>query len=640
MWNPARTPFGAIFRTELLLNTRRVAPYAMALVCACNALLWWGWGPAESRGWAVNSEHFVAGMLPVFSFMTLPLFTAVIMGDPVIRDLRANVTPLIFSKPLGRASYLLGKFSGNFFVLACCQAAFPVTLCVLQAFRRPRMIVLEPRFLPYFKHFLLLVVLSHLLLAAFYFAVGTLTRNAKIVYALAVAFYPVYIAYHVALLNTLPARWRVALDPLLMDWQREAVSGLPAALIDRLPVAYHADVIANRASVILLAAACLAVLHARFTKSARRGDEARGRPTLLNLSAAEDRLYTDPRGASVARGANTARDSLLGRAIRAGDARARDEDASLGDAASIPRVNKEAAPIPRVNISAAGPRAGFAKLIAAFCVEFRLLRAERSLFVLAPLAVSLSLLELAFYPVTPAPTYSAAYASGAARALLLFLLGAVVFYTGESMHRDRELRVEPLLWAAPTPNSALLLSKFLAALLLSLSLVALNSLAAVAVQLARGHVPVELAPYFLVDCVILAPTVIFAACASVALNVFSRDKHLAYAASVAAVVGLYYLYGRGHAHPLYNPALYGLWSYADLAATGGGEHARLLLHRLYCLALAALFLSLAHLGFPRRQSGADAHARRRLGGKSVALLLVAVSLAVAVALGFLISTAS
>jgi len=117
-----------------------------------------------------------------------------------------------------------------------------------------------------------------------------------------------------------------------------------------------------------------------------------------------------------------------------------------------------------------------------------------------------------------------------------------------------------------------------------------------------------------------------------------RDKHLAYAVSVALVVGLYYLYGRGHAHPLYNPALYGLWGYADLAASGGGLK-RLLLHRLYCLALAALLLSLAHLCFPRRQTGARAGARRP-GGKTWALLLAAASLALAVALGFAISAAS
>jgi hypothetical protein len=43
-------------------------------------------------------------------------------------------------------------------------------------------------------------------------------------------------------------------------------------------------------------------------------------------------------------------------------------------------------------------------------VEFRLLRAERSLVVVLPLGIVLSVLEVAFYNVAPEFSYSAAYA--------------------------------------------------------------------------------------------------------------------------------------------------------------------------------------------------------------------------------------
>src|ERR1044071_10377383 len=178
MRNPLDTPFFAVFGTEVLLYSRRVAPYFMTLLCGGNALLWWGWGPATGRGLATNSEAYISGVLPIYSFMTLPLFTAVIMADPVIRDFRAEIGPLIFSKPVSRLTYLIGKFFGSFFVLACGQAAFVVTLFVLQWFSRPGVTTLqEVKVVPYVKHFLVLVVISHLVLAAFYFAVGTLTRN-------------------------------------------------------------------------------------------------------------------------------------------------------------------------------------------------------------------------------------------------------------------------------------------------------------------------------------------------------------------------------------------------------------------------------------------------------------------------------
>src|SRR6267143_3017038 len=191
-----RTPFAAIFQNEVLLNSKRVTPYALMILFSANAVLWWGWVPAVALGWATNSDFYIARNLLAFSFLLgLPIFNAVIMGDPVLRDFRMGVDPLIFSKPVSRAQYLLGKFFGNFFVLVCCQAVFPLTLLVLQAFRTSQMIVQPVRMFPYFKHFFFFVVISHLVLAAIYLTVGTLTRSAKIVYTLAVSFYPLYIAY-------------------------------------------------------------------------------------------------------------------------------------------------------------------------------------------------------------------------------------------------------------------------------------------------------------------------------------------------------------------------------------------------------------------------------------------------------------
>ena len=203
MRNPLRTPFVAVFQNEVLLNSKRVAPYALMILFTANAVLWWI-RPAVEFGWATNSDWYIVRNLLGFSFLLgLPILNAVIMGDPVIRDFRTGIDPLIFSRPVTRAQYLFGKFLGNFFVLVCCQAVFPLTQLVLQAFPTSRMIVLPIRVFPYFKHFFFFLVITHLLLATFYFTVGTLTRNSKIVYVLAAGFYPLYIAYGLFLLSPL-----------------------------------------------------------------------------------------------------------------------------------------------------------------------------------------------------------------------------------------------------------------------------------------------------------------------------------------------------------------------------------------------------------------------------------------------------
>ncbi len=609
MRNPLHSSFTAVFQNEVLLNSKRVAPYAMAILFGGNALLWWGWGPATGRGWATNSDFFIAGCLPVYSFMTLPLFTALIMADPVLRDFRTGVATLIFSKPLSRAEYLLGKFFGNFFVLVCCQAAFVLTLFVLQAFRKPGVIVQHVQVLPYFKHFLVFVVISHLVLAAFYFTVGTLTRNAKIVYGLGVSFYPLYIAYQVVVLKSLPSRWRGVLDPLLMNWGDKSSRERSAEWVNQLIVSYDADLIANRAFMILIAGMFLTFLYARFAIVERPGKPEK--VSVLGLSAAAERVYYDS-------------DSFQETRYRQLEGPRDPNETPMLKLVSLPAFTR----------ASEGFRETLQTLSAALGVEFRLLRAERGLVVLIPLAAFLSTLELAFYEVVPEMSYSATYATISATTLLLFLAGMTVFYTGEATHRDREVRIEPVLWATPVPNSVLLLSKYIATLLLAFCLVVLVGLTSIVIQLLKGDTPVEVSAYLSVYTVILFPSVAFVTAASIALNVLLKDKYFAYAASIATGVGLFYLYSQGHNHWLYNPLLYQLWGYADLTGAGTNQ-ATILIHRIYWLAIGGVCLALAHLFFERR-STKGLTTGGRLRGNGWSILIMVISAAIALIAGFVI----
>jgi len=554
--------FAAIVYNEALLNTKRVAPYVMAMLCGGNALLWWGWGPATGRGVATNSDFFIAGVLPFYSFMTLPLFTAVLMADPVIRDFRAGIDPLIFSKPVSRAQYLLGKFFGSFLTLACGQSAFVLTLFVLQAIPKQGMVVQEAKFFLYPKHLFVLVVLSHLALAAFYFTVGTLTRNAKIVYGLGVAFYPVYIAYQVNLLKGLPQRWRVLLDPLVMNWTNNNatlnIHTSSAEVLNRFLVVYSSDLIINRVVMILVTTIFLTILYRRFAMAERSG--ATEDFSSLNLSTASERVYYP--------------ESPL--------------------AFEKPDYKASAVVVPAVARVNAGIRANANKLAAALGVEFRLLCSERSLVVVMPLAIFLSILEVAFYNIPPDVSHSAAYAANTAKLLLLFLTGIAVFYTGEAMHRDREVKIESVVWSTPATNSVLLLSKYLATIVLTFSLLAAVGLLAILIQLMRGHTPVDISAYLMVYGVVLVPGIIFMTALVVAFNVVLRNKYLAYVMAVGTGVGLLFLYNIGYNHWSYNPLLYQLWRYPDLTSP------TILMYRLYCLGLAAACLALAHIFFQRK----------------------------------------
>ena len=352
--------------------------------------------------------------------------------------------------------------------------------------------------------------------------------------------------------------------------------------------------IANRAWVVGLSVACLAILYSRFAIA--RATKNVETFSMLNLSSEVEAVYID--GASF-------------------------QPLTPQIAAAPIHVS-----LPGVTIGQSGFRTSFDKLLAALAVEFRLLRAERSLIVLLPLTIALSTFELAFYRVIPAGSYSATYASNTSGTLILFLIGLIVFYTGEAMHRDRDLRIESVLWATPVPNSLFLLSKFLGTLCLMLSLIAVVGFSALIIQILRGHTPIELQPYLVTYSIILIPSIVFLAAASVFLNALLRNKYLTYIVSIGTAAALFYSYQVGYNHWLYNPLLYRLWNYSDL--TAGTNQSVILVHRIYCGAIAVACLGIAHLVFQRMTA-------RGLVSRGRSILITLMAIAIAAGSGLMIS---
>ena len=92
--------FVGVFHTEVLFNLKRIAPYALMVIFSGNAVLWWAGGPAIVRGWAVNSDFYIAWLFLGFSFMTLPLFISLMMGDPISLRRRSSPSSKSSNSPL------------------------------------------------------------------------------------------------------------------------------------------------------------------------------------------------------------------------------------------------------------------------------------------------------------------------------------------------------------------------------------------------------------------------------------------------------------------------------------------------------------------------------------------------------------
>ncbi len=72
MKSPLQRPFFAVFQNEVLLNSKRVAPYVLMLLFIVNAVMWSVRGAAATRGWATNSDFNIARNILAFSWFLGP----------------------------------------------------------------------------------------------------------------------------------------------------------------------------------------------------------------------------------------------------------------------------------------------------------------------------------------------------------------------------------------------------------------------------------------------------------------------------------------------------------------------------------------------------------------------------------------
>jgi ABC-2 type transport system permease protein len=602
-----RSPVFAIMRGEILFNRRRVAPYILLGLFCANAILWWQ-GASVAYGWATNSDFYIARLYGGFAFLTTPFFVAMLTGDAVSRDFRFELAPLLLSKPIHRAEYLLGKFFGNFVVLTACSFGYALTLFLLQAVRLEAMIVLPFRIVAYLKHFFILVVITQFALAAFCFLVGTLSRNSKLVYLLVTGLYALYIPLMMVLQFYTP-RFGKLIDPFLFDWVNANGRNRSAEVVNQMVITYDWQLLGNRLIMLVLGAFCLLIVYRRFTYGENRwsADDRAATTGLLGLAEKTDRLYHEEPSAGAFELAGVA----------------------TGQFENLPRQTPVR--LPQVVLSQQGFAAQLRRLLAATVMEFKLLGGERSLVILIPLTLLMCLAQLA--PLSRAAAaspseLSALYAATSSDVLILLLFGVSVFFTGEAVFRDRELRLEAMLWSAPAADGVFLLAKFAAVFMLSCGLVMLGGLTALGVQGYRNFATLELLPYLKIYAIILLPAAAFMSSASLLLSVLSREKYVAYIAGVASGGALFYLFSQGRYGWLYNPLLYQLWQYADLSPAAG-NFARILFQRLYWLAIATACLACAHLFFRRPAGRIARRADRRL---AIAIAVLATLLAVAAGL--------
>jgi ABC-type transport system involved in multi-copper enzyme maturation permease subunit len=571
----------AVFRRDLAHNGRRSLFWVWALALMVFAWVFsTGAAKIESGDSSVGgtkaqitSEFAISQQLALLTTLCYGFFAAVAAGMAVIQDDECQLSELLHATPLRPGEYVWGKFlavvASALVVLAIHLVTAIVCNHVLPAgeareFRGPFHLA------GYVKPALLFNVPTVVFMAGVSFAVGTWSRRPVLVFFLPLA---VFLGCGFLLWEWAPSWLDPRLDQALMlidpggfRWLNETWLKVDRGVTfyNTKPVPLDGVIIANR--VLMLALGLGAVALCRW-----------------HLAA-----------------------TLRGAARRAerGWAPGRIEVSMAGD--SLPCAGTEASTPPQGPLAALGMTAGvpglFAGAWAVARAEMTELRASAGLYLFIPLLVLEALAPnlIAVGPFdTPILLTSGTFATRALGPLTVMICVLLMFYTVESLWRERRTGLASIILATPVQTASVLLGKALANGLVAVVVLLIEFVTAAGFLLYQGKVGLEPWPFVLVWGLLLVPTIWAWTAFVMAVLSLARSRYATYAVCLAALFFTSYRLGTGKMTWVDNWPLFNALEWSDLSVLEL-DRAALVLNRVFVLGVAVLLTAVTARFFARR----------------------------------------
>lgn len=446
----------------------------------------------------VNSSVSISGLLTSFNsnfllgFITLIIIVAV-MGNAVNKDFQYNTHALFFTKPIRKQHYLLGRFFASFLVTLFCMLG--VMFGAMLAF------ALAPNdngqigpfsFMSYAVPFLVFTVVNTFFLSALFFSLVTFTRNLTAGYVASLVLI-VLVGVTNAITKDLDNKTLGAiLDPFGSKALRTITEYWTPVERNENGVPLWGVLLANRLIWLGLSVGVFLWTYSRFSFS-----------QFLNPVAFFSRK------------------------------RKEEKSAVSKPVFSIDQILK-----PHLDFSIAYSWKQYW-----FLTRFEFLKFVKSVFF--PIILGLSILLTAVtvssagliygtktYPVT----YQMIEFSGGL--FSFFMLIMMVFYSGITIWREKEAKVDELVGASPVKSWVLFLSKFSALCLLSFVMLLGAMLTGMAMQAYHGYYHFEVGLYTRALLGFVFASFILTCAFTAAIQVFVNNKFVGYIIVVIIVIGL------------------------------------------------------------------------------------------------------
>jgi ABC-2 type transport system permease protein len=536
-------------------------------------------GSADTAGmkaW-INSEFNIAFVDVLMLSLIAPFFAAVACGTAATNDEERKFDRILHATPLSPLEYVIGRFVGALAPVLLALVAWKVVqmgFYELYPVSNPEKVRGPFTLVAYVRPFGFIVLPLLVLMGGGAFFLGTLTRQAALVFALPTALFLIGVFF---LWNFSPEwlpewvnvllQW---LDPAGFRWLSEnfLTEDRGAAFYNTTPMALGFVFGATRlAHAFVGLAAVLAtsfVIHRRVRGSSPRVA-----------------LESLPRPAAVALAA------------------------PIGQGGGLPEMTQR--------------DPGF--LAATWAVlrkEIRWLLRSPGIYIFGPL-ILLQVVGSSILRQGPLDTFvlhsSGTLAASAFNTLTLLLVLLVLYYTVESLTREERHNVSRIVRSTAAPTISLLAGKVLANALLGGVIVGAAFLAAVIILLVQGlKTPIEPAVFALVWGVILAPTLILWSAFVTFLQAALRNRYATYVVALGLLILTGFLtqfgyIGGGGGWHLWSGVI---WSDLDRLEL---HWPALMVNRLAALLLSITFVVLALRLWPRRVADARSIADRLRPGR-------------------------
>ncbi len=578
--------FGLIYRNDLARTLARPIFWVFLLILLLTA---WGLSSGNmtissgnsavggTKAW-ITSEFANAKMFSMTIFLFYSFFAVILMGMAVMQDDEMKVGEIIHATPLTPREYIGGKFTAIMTALLVAMGAHILfTILFNHVVPNPKAVEIRGplRLVNYLRPALLFGLPPLFFVSGTGYAIGERTRKPILVFVLPVAAILVsgffLWSWTPSWLDPRINRVLMWVDPAGVRWLSETWLKVDQGVefYNRSPISFDAAFLASRVAFLAIG--------------------------LLSVVACERHFARNLRGVKVSRRGT---EGPVG-------TQAPPETALPVEGGSIVRLAARLNP------------PGFLRAtreVLAF--ELREIRSSPGLYLFVPMillqTLGTSLTAIGAFD-TPVLVTPGTFAVRSMNTVTLLVCLLSLFYTVESMRRERNTGLSSIYFATPARTASIFAGKEIANCVVGLVVVLATMLGGVIAILIQHRVGLDLRPMFVVWGLCLLPTfIVWTAFVTLVFSI-TVNRYTTYAVGLGALVLTGYLQAIGKMSWVGNWNLWNVLEWSDMGTFELGRSA-LVVNRLLALSLAVLFTVAAVRFFPRNDRDATRTLQRLAPG--------------------------